>query len=118
MPSINNTSCCGLDEIANIYDELPIESLLRACEEDMDTPFYFFTGTPSEKGVEALKEYIIKNKLGSVLETKRRVNPNSGNRLKVYVWEVNRRSLAKWYKTNKVKLDDYEDNDDDADYIW
>lgn len=48
------------------------------------------------KNGESLTKYIRENGLGEVLETEEKVNPNSENRIKVYVWAINHEALEKW----------------------
>lgn len=49
---------------------------------------------------------IIDNKLGTLVETERNVNPNSGNEVKVWVWTINHEAVKKWGLANPVSLED------------
>lgn len=56
-----------------------------------------YAGTSQQRttGGDALCRYIRENKLGSILETGARKNPNSGNMIKVWVWSPPHESLEK-----------------------
>ena len=45
-------------------------------------------------------DYIKKNKLGRVVGTHGKVNPNSGNEIKAWLWEVNEKALREWFFAN------------------
>lgn len=47
--------------------------------------------------------FIQENDLGSLVETPREVNPNSGSSLKVWVWGINHENLTKWYAKQQGK---------------
>jgi hypothetical protein len=49
---------------------------------------------------EQFAAYIKKNKLGDVVASQRRVNPNSGNQVKLWVWTLNKQELVKWAAKN------------------
>jgi len=49
---------------------------------------------------ERFAAYIKKNKLGDVVASQRRVNPNSGNQVKLWVWTLNKQALVKWAAAN------------------
>lgn len=47
-----------------------------------------------DTGGDALARYIRENNLGTILETEARINPNSGNKIKVWVWSPPHPSLS------------------------
>jgi len=55
-------------------------------------------------------KYIKDSGLGTVVETKIKINPNSGNKIRVWVWEVDRAKLDAWYEARST------DKDEDGDY--
>jgi hypothetical protein len=50
-----------------------------------------------------LSQYISKQKLGKVIESHRKLNPNSGNTVKVFLWQLSRGALNKWAKAHGVE---------------
>jgi hypothetical protein len=106
MSSIRGTSCCGIDEIANIS----VGSIKRTIEivahklfvEKDRAAFYFFSDIGEQKYGKALTTYIIKHNLGIVQYTIPKRNPNSPNKLVVYTWIVAPNNFRKWYKKNKI----------------
>jgi hypothetical protein len=101
--------CCGVKEIHGIQsrhmfrnrasevyeyvDQSPIE-MLREVQKLMNPlhlgrqrPFWVFTDATSMPQVgAALADFIRQHNLGTVLETTREHNPNSGNSVRVYLW--------------------------------
>lgn len=51
---------------------------------------------------ERFAAYITRNGLGDVIASQRRVNPNSGNQLKCWIWTLNKAALKTWAEKNKV----------------
>lgn len=49
---------------------------------------------------ERFAAYIRRNNLGDVVASGRRVNPNSGNQVKCWVWTLNKRALMAWANKN------------------
>lgn len=49
---------------------------------------------------ESFATYIRRNKLGTVIASERRVNPNSGNRVKFWVWTLHKQNLVNWANRN------------------
>lgn len=62
---------------------------------------------PSRYG-DKLKEYILKHNLGKVIETEADVNPNSNNKIKAFMWQVDHEATkafgAKLVEEIKAKL--------------
>lgn len=67
-----------------------------------------FTGNIHEGYPQKFKKLILKEKLGSVINTGAKVNPNSGNTIRAYIWNVDKQKLSKWFKENRNKEE--EDN--------
>lgn len=108
MIYINGTSCCGMDEIQTIFGSHPktvIHDVLknyyfgenRHSDSYKIVPFIIFSGTKAQKA-EELCNYIRKNKLGKVLRSDSRLNPNSGNMLRSYIWQTSDRGLREYAK--------------------
>ena len=100
MTQINSTSCCGLREIDEL--DYPPDEILTTVAEDFfndENPmaFYFFTDTRRSQNGRNLAVYITKHKLGAITTTRYKINPNSDNWLKVFVWAVNPRIFEVWF---------------------
>ena len=67
---------------------------------------FIFNGVISERYPGMLSRVIKKAKLGDIMETKSKVNPNSDNVIRVYVWHVDKKELSKWFKKNRHKHED------------
>lgn len=107
MAELLRTSCCGVRDIDDLsYNRTAKESMLAVCEmfynEDMQGAFCLFTGTTRGKYAKRFRDYIINNGLGEVIETPAKINPNSGNRLKAYLWTIDQDGLAVWWEKNGV----------------
>lgn len=57
--------------------------------------------------------FINKNKLGNVTVSNSVTNPRTGNKIKVFVWQLNRKNLYKWLKI-ALRISDGKDLSDDA----
>lgn len=95
--------CCGVSEFSGITCCSP-ESAVRAF---YDQRFYggqkyghayavFTDHTNGKTYGKALAKYIKENGLGTVTAMRSKMNPNSGNVIKLYVWTVNRQAMTKW----------------------
>lgn len=95
--------CCGMDILCEVYNESPndivcyVRGYYRSGESGhtnswLPVPFLIFSGT-KEQNVEKLSAFIKAKKLGLVRTSTRKYNPNSGNYLRVYIWEINRKAL-------------------------
>lgn len=116
-------SCCGLRELNSISNHsTPAEALKKACSELI--PYNLYTPKPSNKKLDIdhlefsqvvfsqayvpgrtsktgygdrLMAFIEEHNLGTVVRGRTNTNPNSGNRLTVFLWAVNRAALVRWY---------------------
>ncbi len=52
---------------------------------------------------------IKRHKLGDIVQTKSKINPNSRNNIRIYIWTVDKKALSKWFKRNRHKNE--EDNE-------
>lgn len=91
--------CCGIAELGSIAANTPEQNVYDAqngyaCE-DSNGCYLFFsdTGGNDFKAGIALAKYIKTHKLGSVTPVRRRLNPNSGNTIRMWIWGVNREAL-------------------------
>ena len=110
MATLQDTTCCGLDEIEGLEGS-PEETLLHVCEEKYDIgwgdgakhAFLMFTDTTKSGRGKQLAEYIEKHGLGYVDKTRKaRRNPNTGNYVSVWIWSPNEKALKKWWKKESM----------------
>ena len=103
---IANTECCGVKELDGIDGYRTTDRLMFAlCELLFDDgpqmAFLTFTDLTRRKYGKNLQAYIKKHRLGSVISTQGRRNPNSGNTIKHYTWTPNFTAMKKWYAKNR-----------------
>lgn len=108
MTTINRGECCGVGELSQI-DQTPESILKDICdswliEEDFNGAFLIFSDVRDFTHGEALKKFIADNKLGQVKVSLAKVNPNSGNPLKVYMWSVNKKAFEKYCHKNGLLI--------------
>ena len=82
--------CCGIAELANICDDDSALDSIRAVKRGGETAFIIFSDThrTGYKFGLRLAKVIETKKLGIVRSMPVQVNPNSGNRLRMWVWRV------------------------------
>lgn len=104
MAKLNGTSCCGLNELANIQTHTdPISVLMTVTPQVLrqNRSFLIYSCNDQSKMGDELSALIKENGLGVVKHTRRKHNPNSGNKLRVYLWDVEAEALRNWYEVNK-----------------
>ena len=122
MVDINTTCCCGLKEINGIIYSKPKDTIRTVLEDQIENeshpPFYIFTGVTKEKYGNKLEKYIKKYKLGTIIKTHSKRNPNSENFITIWTWEINNQNLKKWGKKRKLEIhENNEETEDDKDYF-
>lgn len=60
-------------------------------------PFYLFSDTVASKGGRKFAKFILDNELGSVYKSSEGINPNTQNKIEVFVWTPNKKKLTSWY---------------------
>lgn len=94
---------CGVDEIFELPLGSDIKDFLRdildwyGCVEQKPSPFLIFSDVVGCRG-DLLYKRINEEKLGSVTKSVSAVNPNSENRIVVYVWKVNWRNFKRYVR--------------------
>lgn len=109
--------CCGVKEIHGIqyhhrflnipctgnytYEPLSVLEILTQVRDlyaniGNNRPFLIFTDNDNSRKGEVLAVYIEEHKLGTVQRSQLEYNPNSGNRIVVYVWAVNAEALLSY----------------------
>lgn len=103
---ITRLSCCGVKEIHDITgSHTPAVMLKDVCDsryrEGTYSAYYIFTDNkwPATHG-RALRQYIEDNNLGTVhVIDPKATNPNTHNKITMYIWQVNDAALYEWGKT-------------------
>jgi hypothetical protein len=107
----NSAISCGVKMLVGVSYRPPKEGLVEAIRalyvSDGGNPInhfgmILFSDTVRNHGGTAYAEYITENKLGSIIESKIITNPNSCNKIRTWIWHVNKRGLGKWYKENNA----------------
>lgn len=104
-------SCCGIGEMRGLYLD-PVNSLLAVSREANRNGekfnLYLFTDRVSYKNGSNLASYILKNKLGTIVESPARMG-QVGHQVKGWIWSVDWKALDKWYKQSRhLEIDDEE----------
>jgi hypothetical protein len=112
--------CCGIREIDGLSGHRTPEAVLKDLRgrfhEDHKWRHAVFSqaGKRSTYG-KRFAAYITKEKLGTVVETETKVNPNSKNPLKAFIWTIDWDAMRKWLaarkKLNQEAWDDAENPD-------
>lgn len=120
--NIGSMNCCGLRELSNLSGSYsPREAMQNflqvACPRggryswntgkhtyvnELRFSHVIFSEAKNGSGNygERFAAYIRRNNLGDVVASGRRVNPNSGNQVKCWVWTLNKRALIAWANKN------------------
>lgn len=97
---------CGIDQLWDLCSdpEVTLETGFDYVE-PLDLPaMIIFSDTVSSGRGAKLAEYIVAQGLGSVLASKICLNPNSGNRIRMWIWHVNRAKTKKWIKAHVTQV--------------
>ena len=102
----NVFSCCGIAELADIRnDASPERSILNVDYPDSQGVIIFSdTNGHRYKYGTALARYIRKHKLGSVTGKAPTINPNTRNRVRVWMWSPTRTTLKKHQRELRKKF--------------
>ena len=119
---LRGVSCCGVREINGVSEHRTGPAVLRQFAayiygaSDYMRPyagsarfrFAFFTQAYRPSGIrpttgygERLAACIRHLNVGNVIETEEAINPNSGNNLKMWVWQVDHDALKAWWEADK-----------------
>jgi len=99
MTLINTTSCCGLRELDGIMgDDAPHVTMASIASQlvEIGGAFVIFSCPVTHDHGQRLALFIRDNNLGHVIPSSIRRNPNSGNDLQVWLWEVEIDHLDGW----------------------
>ena len=111
-------ACCGVKELCGIGYMMGefgpvgvIKDYIRQSRSAIcpaPTPYrprvahlIFTQASPGRYGAD-LAAYIIKNKLGTILQTPSQANPNSGNKVIMFLWSLDKPNLIAWARKHRV----------------
>lgn len=96
-------SCCGVVDLVNVTSGTEkggvrtFEDVIKmVAATTLKYPIIFFAGQTFVPRYAALARYIRENNFGKVTETGPHNNPNSGNIIVAYLWEVNWNEVGKF----------------------
>ena len=97
--SIRRSGCCGLRIVNGLNNgESPKQQLIYICakiyNEDYNAAFIMFSDNQKDgRNANALKRFIIENKLGSIKESIK-------DDVRIWIWQINSRSTERWFNQN------------------
>ena len=107
MARMNNLLCCGVREIHELCTYTACTAMKNIAFDILDhCAFVIFTAVVASDttGYGAnFATYITNNGLGEVMRSPTRVNPNSLNKLAVWIWTVDHKALGAWMIKEKLK---------------
>lgn len=105
MSYFNRLACCGISELVGADYERPIDFLhavFRPTTRGHRNQAYIIFSSTTPNG-DRIAEYIVKHKLGELVGLKPKRNPNSGNKLKAWLWSPNRAAKTKGLKGRRSR---------------
>lgn len=121
---IRNTSCCGLKEIEDLQDADEPEDAVRLLLDISGTKEYsttqhryvpklnilfshvLFTEVIGDGGYgRQLSAYVKKHHLGTVVMSSTSTNPNTGNRIRCYIWTIDKPAIKAWWLKHCSKVE-------------
>ena len=122
--TLTNMMCCGVKELSGLstcrdatdamlqFGKLTHLRVVRDDDgKEVKAPFdrfryVVFTQAKKADGYGIRFAELIEDQgLGEIIETKFRVNPNSGNNVKVWVWTVDHKAVKEWLDKNAKGLE-------------
>ena len=104
--SLEELSCCGIREFDGLVTspQSNVKEMIKNWlnEKENGSPYTFILFSDihtTTRGINTAK-YIKNNKLGSIKETRKKRNPNTGNILKIWIWAINEKTTRQWAKQN------------------
>ena len=92
---------CGVRQLSDLSID-PSDDVAEVAyeifHEEEDFTFVLFSDIEyTGRGI-ALAEFIKKKGLGTIVKSRVKVNPNTGNKIRVYIWGLNRQRLFPYLK--------------------
>lgn len=121
--TIENTHCCGMDLLEDHHEwEECRDTVFEVCDhyyqsgrnhhtdDESIVPFLILSASSYQwKDMEKFRRYVTTHKLGRIISSRSKHNPNSGNNLKAYIWETNHNNLQKFYKQRPKEYKSWQD---------
>jgi hypothetical protein len=113
MADIQDLYCCGVKELQGVRENPKdiIDEVAASNIEDQGFRYLIYTDTKTFPGGKRLTNFIRSKKLGSVTSPRMGVNPNSGNKLKAYLWRIDLQALRKYYHAHLAESRGNSDSD-------
>lgn len=107
-------SCCGIKEIAGLSTSVPrygVENVITVlarmfADFEMKCAFMMMTEVNNHDYCQQMVEVIEKNKLGVITTLPKVLNHNSGNKITVYMWQVDHDAMTAWWEARKEAVGD------------
>lgn len=121
-------NCCGLREICELSSCTALEAMNNFVRDEFEyyhvdndeatLKFRHVIFTEAGRGRYGARfaAFIRNNNLGTIIETPRERNPNSGNLLKCFVWTLNIPNIKQWAVDHGHIHTQIEPEDNDEDY--
>lgn len=115
---LHRMACCGIYEIDDLQRQrTPLTNMRQFVTAIAPVPcaygpygpsvrvrdqfrYAIFSGTARAKYGDRFAAFILDHQLGEVISTGYHINPNSGHRLKVWVWTIDHVALKAWSAQN------------------
>ncbi len=127
MYSDNNTEIedseisCGVSQLFSLNNE-PVATISDIAEyvftpDELDGApnftFLIFSDCDKKDGLsngQKLAQYIRDKRLGSIVASRARINPNTENKIRVWIWGVSFKALEKFYKIDREEINENEND--------
>lgn len=110
MIESNRLSCCGIIEIGalSLYHD-PAKAMADCVDHlfndhDNNYAYVLFSGNRMGQYAKPFRDYIIAQGLGSVVGAPIRLNTNSGNKIKAWLWSPSKSRLRAWARAQKITI--------------
>ena len=113
MSNSMGLSCCGISELSDIrYDDTPDESIMSIDVSDQGIIIFSDIDTNDEGPYHhgrALAGVVKKCRLGTLVALPVAVNPNTDNKVRAWMWRLNKRAVRRYQaKVRKANPDAYD----------
>ena len=99
--------CCGVVELSGVSDDAP-EYILEECNCEISSRNVVFTDIAKHKRLKdsgwKFAAFVLKNGLGAITgPSPAGVNPNTKNKVHVWIWTPNVKALQKWLDKQQAR---------------
>lgn len=107
---LTELQCCGLRELSDLSQYHNSSYALMGIIEDAEAnpgewPFgvIIFTEASSGRYATRFAKFIETSRLGTIERIPTFYNPNSGHRVRMFVWTVDHKAVARWNRAEGIK---------------